>query len=220
MQAGESLSFISIPEELAVPEPQSEQEKEIIWRSFGSLIQTLMVQYPDSFRSVERTEEIGPITIKEGSFQVSFADGSYLHIVAYGHRDDIGYLDLGLSIAEHSDEGYNLGGYLYEMTGDSVLFTRHRDIEDTTEDREDEVRFHFSVIDLYEGTDEMYALQFSDDEDQRAAAQEATRQHEEAAELTLVEQELGFGWATPTGEDIDKLEALMTFVVPFTVPQA
>ncbi len=225
MQAGESLSFITLPEELAVVEVQSEIEQEAVWDSFGGLIQELMARHPDAFRSIERPEESGTVTVSEGSFWLPFADSSYLHVVAYGHSDDDGYLDLGLSVVEHDPEGNSLGGYLYEMSGEAVRFSKHtgrlgREDEDEGDSGDDDAtKDHFSLIGYYERAEEAYSLLFSEDESIRELAAGALRQLEEEAALGLTERELGFGWSAPTLEDARKLKDLADLVSPFTVPQ-
>ena len=223
MQAGESLSFITSPEELAVSETQSDEEQEAVWSGFGELIQELMLRYPQAFRSIERPEESGLVTVSEGSFWLPFADTSYLHVVAYGHSDKDGYLDLGLSVVEHDPEGNSLGGYLYEMSGNSVRFSRHTgrlgNEEGSDEgDTDDDAPEHFSLLGYYEHAEEAYKHLFSDDEKLRELAAEALRQLEEEASLGLTERELGFGWSMPTLEDTQKLKDLADLVSPFNVP--
>lgn len=225
MQAGESLSFISTPEELAVVDARGEVEQEAIWEAFGTLAQGLLAQYPDAFRSIEQTEESGLITVFEGSFSLPFSDGSYLYVVVYGHSDDVGYLDLGLSIVEHSQEGANLGGYLYEMSGERVRFAQHKGLlrnavsggDDSTEGPDTVDYEHFSLVGYYEYANEAYSLQFSEDDGVRELAEEAIRQLELEASLGQTERELGFGWGSPTLEDIEKLQGLTSLVSPFKV---
>ena len=215
MQAGESLSFITIPNELSVPEVRLEEEKEAVWKAFATLVQRVMITYPDSFQSIEQPEESGTVTITEGSFQVAFADGSYIHIVAYGHSDEEGIIDLGLTLVEHSDEGVYLGGYLYDLSDSDVMCSR---LYTSTEDDEEDTHYHFSLIAIHEGRSEIDSLRFSDNEDVRALAEENWRQVEEASQIGQMEKELGFSSTTPTLEDIEKIEALLSFAVPFVAP--
>lgn len=228
MQAGESLSFISTPEELAVVEQQDTKEQEVVWDTFGELIEGLMYRYPRAFRSIERPEESGAVTVSEGSFSLAFADSSYLHVVAYGHSDKDGYIDLGLSIVEHDSDGHSLGGYLYEMSGEGVRYSRHtgrladqqdessdEPVQDTDDDTTPE---HFSLLAYYERAEEAYKYLFSEDEALRKIAADALRQLEEEASLGLTERELGFGWGVPTLDDAKKLKDLADLVSPFTVP--
>ncbi len=224
MQAGESLSFIATPEELAVIDAQSEVERDAVSVAFGELIHGLMMQNPNAFRSIERTEESGAVTVSEGSFSLTFADGSYLHLVAYRQSDGGGFLDLGLSVVEHSQEGVNLGGYLYELGDEGVRFAQHKGLirssatdgdDGDTADEEDYE--HFSLIGYYEYADEAYLYLFDEDEEQRKLAEDSLRQLEEAASLGETERELGFGWGSPTLDDIEKLKGLASLVSPFKV---
>lgn len=217
MQAGESLSFITIPDELAIPEVIVEDEKEATWRAFGTLVQQLMITHPDTFKSIEQLEESGIVTVIEGSFQVRFADGSYIHIVAYSHSDDEGILDLGLTLVEHSDEGVYLGGYLYEMSGADITCSPLHSSND--EEDEQERKYHFSLLSMYKERNELYGLLLSEDDDQRESAENDWRQVNEAAQLSLIEKELGFSTTTPTLEDIQKIKALVAMASPFTMPE-
>ena len=221
MQAGESISFISTPDELAVVEAQSEEEQEAVWDSFGALMEGILYRYPDAFRSVEQPEESGTVTISEGSFRLPFDDGSYLHVVVYHHSDEGGYIDLGLSIVEHDGDGKSLGGYLYEMGDGAIRFARHTErFNDEMDDgQKDAMRQeHFSILSYYERVAEMYANLFSDDEELRKIAQDSLRQLEEEASLSLTERELGFGWGAPRLMDVVKLQRIADSLSPFSVP--
>src|SRR5690606_6613968 len=124
MQAGESLSFITIPDELSAPEGISEIENEAAFDAFNALMQAIITERAEWITSIEQHEQSGMVTVFEGSFQVSFAEGSSIHLVAYGHKNEGGYLDLGLSLAEHSETGRYLGGYIYEMDAADIRVSR------------------------------------------------------------------------------------------------
>lgn len=227
MQAGESLSFISTPEELAVVEQQDRKEQAEVWDTFGDIIQGLIYRYPQVFRSLEQPDESGPVMVTEGSFSLAYTDGSYLHVVAYAHSDKGGYIDLGLSIIEHDADGYGCGGYLYEMSDAGVRYSAHTtgyidqsddDTSDSEDEDEDTAPRHFSLLSYYERAEEAYKNLFSEDEAVRQAAAETLREIEEEASLALTERELGFGWGVPTLEEALKIKSLADLVSPFTVP--
>ncbi len=216
MQAGESLSFIAIPEDLAVQEAQSEAEREAVVMEFALMHRSLLERYGDSFRSIETQEESGMVVVNEGSFQLLFGDGSYLHLVSYSHSDQEGLLDVGLSIAEHTHEGRYVGGYLYELSGEDVRYSYQGAAEG---EDEDEQLFHFSIIDMHERNNALYQMQLSEDEGVRSLAEVLWREVEEVSTLGLMERELGFSMLNPTVEDMQKLRALVNLVDPFETPQ-
>jgi hypothetical protein len=217
MQAGESLSFITLPDELSVPEVQSDEEKEMVFDRFTTLVKSLMARYPEEFESLETLEESGIVTVVEGSFQMLFSDGSYLHLVAYAHKDDEGLLDLGLSIAEHNEEGVYSQGYLYELSGSEVFYTAHPSSDEQDED-DTAAEQHFSVIGLYRHSLELYANQFSADETVRSEARAEWEYMNESAQLGQMERDLGFSRRNADLEDIEKIETLVMMASPFRPP--
>ena len=216
MQAGESLSFIAIPEELSIKEAQPEAERKAVREEFVLFYTLLMKKHNDSFRTMEVMEESGPVLLHEGSFQLPFADGSYLHLVPYSMSDEGGFFTIGLSIVEHTHEGKYVGGYSYILADDEVRYSYQGAAED---EDEDEQFLHFSVIDARKQSDEVFQMQLSEDESMRSLAEVLRQELEEAEILGAMERELGFSMAYPTIDDMQKLTALVGLVNPFEVPQ-
>ena len=216
MQAGESLSFITVPEELSIKEAQPKVERETVREEFVLFYKLLIEKHRDSFRSMEVMEESGPVMVHEGSFQLPFADGSYLHLVPYSLSDEEGFLSIGLSIVEHTHEGKYVGGYSYVLAEDDVQYSYQGAAED---EDEDEQFLHFSVIDARKQSEEVFQMQMSEDEAMRSLAEVVRQELEEAEILGAMERELGFSMSYPTIEDMQKLKALVNLVSPFEVPQ-
>lgn len=222
MQAGESLSFIASPDELeASVDTYSDEEREMALYLFYRIIKPLLSQIDGTVRTMDRPEQIGIVTAKESSQQILFSDGSYLHIVAHGHELDGKYLDMGLSVVEHNQEGKYLNGYIYELNGSELRYSVHRELpEGVIEDLDEgDLSYHFSLIDQYEHQDELYAAMFTDDNEVREYAQEQMTAWEEESALALAEKEVGVAWRQPSFEDIDKLSSLIKFASPFKVPE-
>jgi len=220
MQAGESLSFISVPEELAVPEIFSEDERAVVLYNFYHCVKGMLSQLGSNVRSMERPEETYTVTAREASFQLSFSDGSYLYLVAYGHEFEGEYLDLGLSITEHSDEGHYLGGFSYEMNGADLRYAAHHTPTPSTDDAYEEDRgYHFSLLDQYEHKDQLEFLLMTGDVDVRERAKHDVDAWQEEVELALASKDIGFSWREPSPEEIQLIRELVRLASPFKVSQ-
>lgn len=212
MQAGESLSFVVFPDELAVKPEQPEDEKELVKTAFGYAFNRLMRNNTEHFN----WKPVDDRVVIEGSFQVLYSDGSYIHLVAYRHSDSEGLLDLGVSVAEHDEEGNYRRGYLFEMDNDGVTCGQHHASGD---EGEDEAKFHFSVLAMYDNKAEIETLLLSENPEEKAVAEDGWRAIHEAAKIGQYEKELGFSIVRPTLEDIAALQALMQNAIPFVVPE-
>jgi hypothetical protein len=215
MQAGESLSFITMPHELATPERPSDQDAELVALAYIHAVNRLMDRYPEVFQNVESDD----LTVIEGSFQVLHSDGSYVHIALFSIKDSEGLLSVGVSLVEHSDEGKYLGGYLFELTGEEVTCSRHGSSDEIGGDEDDET-LHFSVLDMFKNKEELYQAMLHEDEDLRQDAEANWGKLNDAAKLAAYEKELGFGIAYPSIEDINKLQQLMDMAGPFVPSDA
>lgn len=221
MQAGESLSFITVPHELITPEPRPVEEREYVLYTFYRSVKNMLTRPSDSARSLERPEEAGVFIARESSYQVPFNDGSYLHLVAYGHEYDGDYVDLGLSITEHNDSGEYLGGFSYEMDqGADLRYAAHHSPTNLSYERYDEDRtYHFSLIDQYEHRDELEYLAATGNEEVRSAVQEMLNKWHEEADLSLVSKDVGLSWREPSAEEMQLIGELAKIAQPFKVPQ-
>ena len=217
MQAGESLSFINRPYELEVKPNQPETEKQLVWREFTGLVQSILTHRPEHTRTMQHAEKSGIITVKEASYRIKYNDQSYLHFVAYAHQDEIGYLDLNLSIMEHDSEGGFLGGYLYETGQDEIIFS-HQPRPDFTEEEllDDEEKYHFSLIDMYQSYEETYEQALLGDGYDAQEARDLLNTMQQEAEVGLMERDLALSYSNPSPEDIYKLQVLCGYLEPFT----
>jgi len=220
MQAGESLSFIIPPDELAIREEYPEQEQALTLYTFYTAVTTLLASEGETIRSLERPEEVGTVIAREGSFQMCFEDGSYLHIVPYGHEFEGEYLDLGLSITEHSEEGEYLGGYSFEMSGAELQYSAHNSPLPSDDPGYEEGKlYHFSLIDQYEHKDQLDYILIAGEEDERAYVQKALDAWKEEEDLALTSKDVGFSWRSPSTEDVLLIRGLLRMASPFKVPQ-
>lgn len=221
MQAGESLSFITVPHELITPEPRPIEEREYVLYTFYRSVKNMLTRPSDSARSMERPEEAGIFIARESSYQVPFKDGSYLHLVAYGHEYDGDYVDLGLSITEHNNSGEYLGGFSYEMDQSADLrYATHHSPTNTRHDEYDDDRaYHFSLIDQYEHKDELEYLAATGNEEIRSSVRELLNEWHEEANLAIVSKDVGLSWREPTAEDMQQICELTKIAQPFKVQQ-
>jgi len=220
MQAGESLSFITVPEELAVPETYTQDERGYVAYQFYHAVKAMFAHPKGVTRSVERPEELGIVIAKETAFQVSYNDGSYLYFVAYGHEDEEDYLDMGLSVTEHSESGDYLGGFSFELTGADLRYAAHHAPTPEDEDSYEEDRaYHFSLLDQYEHKDELEILAITGDEEVRAAAQKGLDEWKEEVDLALISKDVGLSWSEVSPEQIQLLNSLLQFAQPLRVPK-
>jgi len=210
MQAGEKLSFIT---PFTGEQHVNDEEQETVAQAFLYIQHRLLAIDPAIIKSVERMHTSGFITAVEASYRVTSPDGSYLHVLAFEHRNDGGLIDAGISVVEHTDEGVFEGGYVYYLDNDGL-------IRDTCEPSEDEVdTTHFSLLGLYQDTDAMEILMGqSDDELQQQKALELKAQLDEDILLSYMEKDMGLDQQTPTSEEMISLQLLLRHAEPFTPP--
>lgn len=218
MQAGESLSFIPIPEALATPEIIPDDEREYATYHFYRFVKEMLTN--PVVQSLQRPEEFGTVTAKEASFQLVFQDGSYLYLVAYGHEYEDDYLDLGLSITEHTHEGEYIGGYCYELSGVDLRYSAHyAPIASSDDQYEEEKTYHFSLLDQYLHMDELEFLKITADEATRQQVESQYEAWKEAADLELASKDLGLTWRVPSAVEITLLKEITELARPFKVEQ-
>jgi hypothetical protein len=212
MQAGEKLSFIRpFTGERSVDDKESED----INVSFLSMCIELLSRYKEAVRFISRAEVSGTVEVFEGSYKVDSVDGSYLHIVVYGHQDSEGVIDAGVSVVEHTDEGVYRGGYVYAYGGGELI--RDTCHPETVEDPEDTT--HFSLIGSYAAHDELQAvILLSEDEEDRNLAIEIDTRLREGYVLSAVERDLGYDQQPPEKDELVKLQSLLRYAQPFTPP--
>lgn len=220
MQAGESLSFITVPEELAVPETFTDDERGYVLYKFYHGVKQMLSGSTDTVRFMERLEEFGVVMAKEASFQVPFNDGSYLYLVAYGHEYENDFLDLGLSITEHGDEGDYLGGFSFELTGADLRYAAHHAPTAPTDDSyEEDRKYHFSLLDQYEHKDELEMLAITGNDETREVAQQSLDSWKEEVDLALTSKDVGFSWREVSPDQIQLIAELMRLGIPVGAPR-
>ena len=149
-----------------------------------------------------------------------FEDGSYLHIVPYGHEFEGEYLDIGLSLTEHNEEGEYLSGYSFELTGADLQYSAHHAPLLPEDLGYEEARlYHFSLIDQYLHKDELDYMLITGDEEVRSFVQKELNDWKEEVDLTLTSKDVGFSWRAPSREDVELISELLKLASPFKVPQ-
>ena len=218
MQAGNRLSFV---------EPFSLEERKEI--STGALTETLrffletcgkfLEVHIEDVDSVEILEESGFVTVFELSLRVPSDDGSYLHVLVFGHKQESALLDLGVSIIEHGPTGEYIGRYQYIAGGLEVRRSSTRAVTSESDDEiiEDEV-VHFSVIDLYAAREELQDIQQSDDEDAKREASDVWSGLVEEAEFDEWEEKMGFDNQPVDKDELEKVATVIASAVLFPLP--
>lgn len=217
MQAGESLSFITVPDELAEAVKLPEKEITDTWEAFSTLVQTALWRHEEHRIAVTLQGEGITQIVEEISLRCNFTDGSYLHIVPFAHRDDEGIAGLGLSLIEHDKEGGYVGGYVYETSPDNEMIMCSRQLDGTEIIQDDDESYHYSVVQMHKDAVELIKSLRSDDPDISSQADLELRKLHEEAELALYERELGFSWTPARLEDVTALQALVAMAKPFSV---
>jgi len=212
MQAGEKLSFIT---PFTGEQHVNDEEQETVAQAFLYIQHRLLAIDPTIIKSVERMHTSGFITAVEASYRVTSADGSYLHVLAFEHRNDGGLIDAGISVVEHTNTGVFEGGYIYYLDNDGLI----RDTCEPSGDEDDTT--HFSLLELYQDTDTMEILLGQpDDELRHQKALEQKAQLDEDILISALEKEMGLDQQTPTNEEMISLQLLLRHAEPFTPPSS
>jgi len=212
MQAGEKLSFVT---PFTGEQYVDDNEQEHVAQAFLFIHHRLFAIDPTIIKSVERMHTSGFITAVEASYRVTSPDGSYLHVLAFEHRNDGGLIDTGISVIEHTNEGIYKGGYIYYLDHDGLM----RDTCDPSEDEDDTT--HFSLLEMYQDTDIMEILVGqTEDELLQQKALEQKAQLDEDILLSYMEKEMGLDQQTPTREEMTSLQLLLRHAEPFTPPSS
>jgi hypothetical protein len=212
MQAGEKLSFVT---PFTAEQHVDNEEQESVAQAFLYIQHRLLAIDPTIIKSVERLHTSGFITAVEASYRVKSPDGSYLHVLAFEHRNDGGLIDAGISVVEHTDTGIYKGGYIYYLDNDGLI----RDTCEPSDDEDDTT--HFSLLELYQDTDTMeIVLGQSDDELMQQKALELKAQLDEDILISAMEKEMGFDQQTPSTEEMISLQLLLRHAEPFMPPSS
>lgn len=209
MQAKESLNFVE-------PFTQGEVDRTTIEKMhseqrFLRVCLELLDRYPDNVRTHEVLEESGFMTAFESSLTLQFSDASYLHVLVFGHSNEGGYVDFNIAIEEHDENKLPTDGYIYNLSGEGLVrFTAPRQVENY-DDIEDP---HFSLIEMYNGLEELSDLQASSNEEVKEYAREARTAIEQEVSLGMWESEINNDGQAPTYKEIEKLTSLLVLASP------
>ena len=209
MQAGDKLDFIRPFDVLQPTTEVSDKESQERTLAFAAIMRQLVFDCPERVESFEVFEESGFVTVFEASYRLNMQDGSYLHIVGFGHQDDEGLLDAGVSVIEHTDDGLYRGGYVYTFNVDGVRRTTAYPDDDNSEMTDEDRRTHFSVADLYQGRNELDDMRLSDDTDEVLAALAMDAQLEEDALMGRLAAEMGADDQLPHQGELEQLADLI-----------
>lgn len=103
------------------------------------------------------------------------------------------------------------------MDAYGVKVSRYADVDEDLTDAQ--ATLHFSLIRMYDERNQLDEMLFSENEHVRGEAENTWRQIDEVATLTVMEEDLGSSYGTPTREDIRKIEQLIALSSPFVVPE-
>lgn len=219
MQAGDKLKFITPFDVFAPKTDPSDSEREARMDEFAVMMRQLVFDRPENITSFEVLEEAGFVTVFEASYRLDMPDGSYLHIVGFGHLDEEGLLDAGVSVIEHTDDGVYNGGYVYSLKPDGVSrTTAPPDSENSNMDAEDRRR-HFSVADLYQGRDELDQMEQSDIVEEVIEAVETRAALAGDALMARLAVEMGADGLAPREGELARLTDLIKDAYPFPLNQ-
>ena len=209
MQAGDRLDFIR-PFDVFVPKgDMSEDERQAQIMAFATIMRQLVFDHPDRATDFQVLEESGFVTVFEASYRLDMPDGSYLHIVGFGHQDDEGLLDAGVSVIEHTDDGVYNGGYVYTLTPDGIRRSRAAKDSDDCDMSDEDRRMHFSVADLYRGRDELEELEQSEDIDQVMAAIALRAELDDSVMMNQLAADMGADDQPPYEGELEQLANLI-----------
>jgi len=213
MQAGDKLTFVESFEPLSEERQLSIEDIRESIVLFAVMCKKTLNNFEEDVRSIERFDNGNFITVFELSLKIPAQDGSYLHTVIYGHEDDAKLIDINLSIAEHSFDGINHGGYTYMFTNDGILRTEDPAFD---EDEEESVkRSHFNIFDLHEWGDTLREFEISNDPEDNKIARSTYEELEDRSIFDDLEQEMGYDDQPIAMHEVEKLEQLLKDAVLF-----
>ena len=218
MQAGDRLDFIQPFDVFTPVTDQTDTDRQIQIAAFATIMGRLAFDRPDLIEAVQVLEESGFVTIFESSHRLDMADGSYLHILAYGHQDDEGLIDAGVSVIEHLPDGTQSGGYIYTYDEKGVRRSTVPPYEPEEPDQYDTTS-HFSVIQMYAPRDELDELAQSDDEETVLDAMRVRAEHEEDVQVSKMMAEAGFDDRYPHDGELEQLADLVQGAYHFPLSQ-
>lgn len=220
MQAGDRLSFV---------EPFSlDDRKEITTgamtetlRFFLEMCGRLLETHADAVETTEVLEESGFVTVFELSLRVLAEDGSYLHVLVFGHKQASALLDLGVSVIEHEPTGRYISGYQYVAEGTEVRRSSTRSASSESDDDETDTEvLHFSVIDLYAAREELHDIEQSGDEEARREATETWSGVLEESQFDEWEEEMGFDNQPIDKDELEKVAKVIVSAELFPLPRS
>lgn len=217
MQSKNKLSFV---EPFDIGEDKAEintGRKTETLRYFLEMCGKLLETYTDEVETLDILEESGFVTVFELSLRVPADDGSYLHVLLFGHKQETALLDLGISLIEHGPRAEYGGGYQYIAEGLEVRRSSTRVDRSGEEDEtdEDSAMAHFSVLDLYAAREELDELSQADDEEQKLVALETWSGLKEDAEFDEWEEEMGIDNQPIDKDELEKVAAILGSVEYF-----
>ncbi|MFZ2126625.1 MAG: hypothetical protein WAV04_03905 [Candidatus Microsaccharimonas sp.] len=218
MQAGDRLSTFITPFMFDEGKEVSIEKMTETLRFFLEMSVGILQKYADDVDTIEVLEESGFVTVLELSLRVTSSDGSYLHILIFGHKQGTAILDLGISIIEHGPKGEYIGGYQYVAEGIEVRRSSTRLADSEEEQDEDSTMSHFSVLDLYASRDELFELMMAEDEETKRIGLETKTAIEQDAELDAWEEEMGFDNQPIAKDELEKVEAILRSAELFPLP--
>jgi hypothetical protein len=208
MQAGETLS--SVVESSRKGLERTTNDYEII-NKFADISTILLKKAEQNIESREIFDGERFINVFESSYKTSYVDGSYIHIVVYGHNvEDL--IDLGLHISEHSDDGNMLSGFNYQLISDE-LTRRTVEIDAETDGTLD----HFSIFEIHSLLEELSQLEVFGDDSKKEEVKAIKEGSAEDRLLGMYDREFYGVVDTLRLSELENIEELIRYASPFKV---
>ncbi|MEO6109898.1 MAG: hypothetical protein ABIP50_02730 [Candidatus Saccharimonadales bacterium] len=207
MQAGEKLKeFVREFDPFDERQTPTDDQLIDIIELFLELNKGLLLRFSSDVRMMPVSDEHGTATAFEVSLKVPARDGSYLHVVVFGHNSDDSLVDTNISVIEHLPGGNYQTGHLYSFSYGNVV---RSDLGLDQTDDPDEQRTHFSLFTLHESRDFLRELEQSEDpEEVRVALETRAQLDDDEKNLDLAEQ-MGYNVQPVDKEEIEKLVLLL-----------
>jgi hypothetical protein len=208
MQAGETLS--SAVESSRKGFERTTTDYEMISK-FADISTILLKKAEQNIESREIFDGERFINVFESSYKTSYVDGSYIHIVVYGHNvEDL--IDLGLHISEHSDDGNMLFGFNYQLISNELI---RRTVEIDVEN--DGTLDHFSIFEIHSLLEELSQIEAFGDDSKKEEVRAIKEGSAEDKLLSMYDMEFDGVDGTLRLSELENLEEIILYASPFKV---
>lgn len=214
MQAGDALKEFIQPFDPSNERRQPTDDELIdTLELFLDLNKALLGRFQTEVKVIPVIDDDGAMVLAyEVSLKLKMSDGSYLHVVVFGHNSEDALIDTNISVIEHLPDGTHQSGHLYSFTGGEV---KRSDLGIQQTDDPFEQRKHFSLLELHESKDYLRELEESDDPEMVKIALETRQDFEQDLENLDLAQAMGYNVQPVDGEEMRNLALLLLDVESF-----